>query len=278
MAILFILGTYSLCEGIERQKMSISAVKSSDVAFEGKKSKNVENENKSSKEKHKIINTITKPVKDSFHKSYGEDAKPSASLVADFAADKILKFGMLTLGSVVLFAKMKNSTNGMTQAVKKAMKDKSGGVAKKISSVMREIKNNNATFITSANESLEAAKEAGGVTSFVKKTAKNIFKPKETFNTNGKLGKAISRVFGDKSEKVMGALRKVGVSGGSDLLDTAIATGATVVVGTGLNNVTDEVTKSDNKDLAVKNKLANIAESVETVGKLANAVDFVSGF
>lgn len=269
---------------------SVDSINSNNITFSGKtkvaKSKKAKGEKKV--KTGALKNLITKPVKDSFHKAYGEDVKPTASLVADFTADKVLKLGMLTVGTVVLFSKMKSSTNGLTNAVKKAVKEHEG-LGKKIGSVINDIKNNNADFVKATRNAMEDAanrtkngeiaqtiEQAGGVKNFVKKAAKNIFKPKEAFNAEGKLGKLIKNVAGEKNApKVMEKLRKVGISGGADLVDTAAAVGATAAVGSGLYSVTNEVTDADNAELAKKSRVQNIVNSINTVEKLANASKFV---
>lgn len=265
----------------------IDSIKLNNITFSGKKKvRSAEKEQDIDNKGLKQI--IFKPVKDKFVKAYGEDAKPTAPLIADFAADNIIKLGVLTAGTVVLFSKMKSTTNGLTKAVREAVKTHQG-LGKKVGDVVNQVKKNNAEFVISTRkaaenaakkgadgELLQSVNESGGVKTFVKSTLKNMFKPKETFNADGKLGKIIKGVVGEKKAPVvMDKLRKVGISGGSDLIDTTAAVAATGIFGSGLNNITNEVTSSDNEKLAAKSKVQTIRNSIDTIESLARAGEII---
>ena len=257
--------------------LNVNTVKSNNLTFSGKEKV----KKTKTKKKQGLSYTLTKPVRDSFHKAYGKHAKPSPALVADFIADNIIKIGILTVGTVLLFAKMKNATNGLTNAVKKAAKEEKG-LGKKVAEVFGQIKENNADFVKKTRDALKAAQnfgetgtadkalneveQAGGLKNFLK----NIFKPKDSFNESGLLGRTIKKVAGDKKAPVvMEKLKQVGISGGSDVIDTVAALSGTAAIGSGLNNVAKEVTEADNRELAQKNDSKHVIKSIGTVSKLA---------
>ena len=250
--------------------MSVEAIKSANIGFEGKKAK------KETK-KNGFAKAITKPIKDDFKKTY-DGAKPTPALIADYSADKLIKGAVATLGMVFLFAKAKNMTNGLTAAARKSFHGTSGFGAK-LGEITAAIKKNNADFVTKGQE-IAAEAKAEGVTIKDKiiKIGKNIAKSKEgitEFNHEGKLGKAVQKVFGKNAVKVENGLLKAGIAGGSDLVDTAVAATATAIAGSGLLNVTDEVTKADNDDLAKSSTKQHIRESLKTVGKLAETAQLL---
>ena len=257
--------------------LNVDSIKPNNLAFNGKeKVKKPKSENKKG-----IGYTLTKPVRDSFHKAYGKHVKVTPALVADFIADNIIKIGIVTVGTVLLFAKMKSATNGLTSAVRKAAKE-DHGLGKKFTEVIGQIKENNADFVKktreavrqagnfsetgAADKTLNEVQKAGGLKSFIK----NVFKPKEAFNESGLLGRAIKKVAGEKKAPVvMEKLAQAGIAGGSDVLDTAVAVGATATVGSGLINIAKDVTEADNKKLAKESGSKHVVKSIGKISKLA---------
>jgi len=245
--------------------MSIDAIHSSNISFSGKAKKADKKA-----EKHGFTQKLAQPIKDSFHKKYGDDAEATPKLVADFAADKLIKAAVVGLGMAVVFKKMKASTNGLTQALQDARKSQdTKGIKDIITKTVETVKSNNKKAVTETGESILGSlkKDGCSVADGVKGTLKSIFKSKDGFDAKSKLGKFTKKVFGNKAEKVNGLFRKAGIANEKDLLDTAAAVGATAAVTKGLNEAADDVTTADDAKLAesstlgqIKKKAAKIAE------------------
>ncbi len=258
--------------------MSIEAINSTNVNF-GKSEKN-----EATVQKMNFSTKLTQPIKDDFHRAYGEDAKPNTKLVADYAADKVVKFGVFTLGTLLLFAKSKKMTNGLTKAIRENFSNigkkvegnvEKIGLGKRIGNIIKEVKNNNTAKVEGEQVLSEIKQEGGSILGWIKKTGKSIIKPKDSFDAESGLGKVTTKLFKGKAKSVQEFLRKAGISNGKDLADTAAAVGATAIASTGLNNIADDVTKSDNEELANKSRLERVSNAMDTVEKLADLATIV---
>lgn len=113
---------------------------------------------------------ITQPIQDEFHKAYGEDAKATPSLVADFVSDNLIKVGVAVAGGAAILAKARKSTSGLTEALKAGVKKVSSnadnaeklGAFKKATEAfkgaMAEMKKTN---LKKAEEAVKATAEGG---------------------------------------------------------------------------------------------------------------------
>lgn len=247
--------------------MSIDAIHSSNISFNGETKKAEKSHRKA--EKHSFTQKLAQPIKDSFHKKYGDDAEATPKLVADFAADKLIKAAVVGLGMAVVFKKMRTSTNGLTEAIKSQDKKNIKNIATTVIDTIKQNKAANAASLKESGDSiLKSFKKDGcSVMDGVKGTLKSVFKTKDHFDADSKLGKLTKKTLGDKAEKVNNLFRKAGIANEKDLLDTAVAVGATAAVTKGLNEVTDDVTTSDDAKLAesstlsqIKKKAAKLAE------------------
>lgn len=217
---------------------------------------------------------LTQPVKDSFHKKYGDDVKPTPKLVADFAADKVVTVAVVGLGTLAAFKKMKGATNGLTKAFTEAKGAKAGKVfAQTIDKVkannreyVKTVKKDGATILKSLQD------ENTSILDGIKGTFQNIFRSKETFDVKSKLGRGITKVFGNKAGKIQDGLKTVGIANGCDLVDTTLAIGATAAASKGLKTASKEVTEADDEKLAGQSRLRNVAKMASTV------VDFAAEF
>lgn len=258
--------------------MSMEAINNTNVSF-GKSEKS-----EATTEKRSLGTKLVQPIKDDFHRAYGEDVKPNTKLVADYTADKVVKLGVFTVGTVLLFAKSKKLTNGLTKAIRdnfsKVGKKVEGsaekiGLGKRIGNIIKQVKSNNSAKVEGQQVINEIKQDGGSILGWIKKTGKSIIKPKETFEVESGLGKLTKKLFKDKAKSVQEFLRKAGISNGKDLADTAAAVGATAVASAGLNNIADDVTKSDNEELANKSRRERVSEAVDAVEKLADLASFV---
>lgn len=225
-----------VCEGKRKITMSgVNAINSSNVSFSGKK--NAEETKKSSKPKQtftsKVANKLAQPVKDSFHKKYGEDAKPTPKLVGDYIVDTALKVAVPVATAVVLFTKMRKNTNGLTEAFKRNMgevsKEANMPVKEKFTKVIKDslaqVKKNNAEKL--AQTVTDTAQEAG-----------------EQVSKKG--------IFARVAEKLREAasVKTNGKFDSNKATDVAISGLITAGASTGAINITEDVVTSDDKDLA----------------------------
>lgn len=258
--------------------MSVEAINSANVNF-GKSEKR-----EAAAEKRGFGTKLTQPIKDDFQRAYGVDAKPNAKLVADYAADKVVKFGVFTIGTLLLFSKSKKITNGLTKAIREnfsnfGKKIEGGaekiGLGKRIGNIVRQVKNNNTANVEGEQVLSEIKQEGGSILGWIKRTGKSIIKPKESFDAESGLGKLTEKLFKGKAKSVQEFFRKAGISNGEDLADTAAAVGATAIASTGLNNIADDVTKSDNEELANKSRRERVSNAMDAVEKLADLATIV---
>ena len=120
----------------------LGAINSSNIAFGSTKvekkedDKGVEITALPVEQKPSIGEKLTQPIRDEFHKAYGEDAKATPSLVADFVSDNLIKVGVAVAGGAAILAKARKSTSGLTEALKAGVKKVSSRALKK-SAAMR---------------------------------------------------------------------------------------------------------------------------------------------
>lgn len=221
---------------------------------------------------------LTEPVKDSFHKKYGDDVKPTPKLVADFAADKVITVAVVGLGTLAAFKKMKGATNGLTKAFTEA-KGANGmkKAGKVVAQTIDQVKANNAAYVETVKKDgatiLKSLQDENtSILDGIKGTFQNIFRSKETFDAKSKLGRGITKVFGNKAGKIQNGLKTVGIANGYDLVDTTLAIGATAAASKGLKTASKEVTEADDEKLAGQSRLRNVAKMASTV------VDFAAEF
>lgn len=254
-----------VCEGKRKITMSgVNAINSSNVSFSGKK--NAEETKQTSKAKQtftsKVANKLAQPVKDSFHKKYGEDAKATPKLVGDYIVDTALKVAVPVATAVVLFTKMRKNTNGLTEAVKQNIKEVSGETLsgkEKISKVVKEslaqVRKNNAI---KAGEALADATGEQAKTGLFSRIATKLKEAASVKSPDGKFdpNKAID----------------VAISG-------AVTAGAT----SGALEVTDAVVTGDDAELAgdaaLKIKINNpkMKDAVDQAGTVLNILAKLDG-
>ena len=284
---------------INSSQVAFSGLKKSKKAQEGREEIEAVTPKKSLPEVLK--EKISEPIVDEFHKAYdGQKATPT--LVADFVADNAVKLGVAVLGGALFFAKSRKATNGLTTALrnnfKEAFQQGEKGVIKKIGqsagairSTITDIKKANFEAAKKAVDLVEDKSKKTGIIDGVKQA---ILKSEDSFaegsklpglidSASARLGKFASKfskkeVDGGKiAEGVKGALLKVGIKDGGSIADTAIATGATYVIGSGANGIASDVTEKDNAQLAKEAKIQHFEQTLSTIQKLADTADMLMG-
>ena len=269
----------------------INTVNVSNVNFKGKDKTEREsnaggiaktgNAKKSSSSKKPLTETLTAPVRDQFKKAYGEDAKATPALVADFISDNIVKIGTLVAGGALIFAKSRKATNGMTKALKDninkfgtATESEKTNILKRSATVVKDtfaqVKANNLADAQSAVR--ETAQK--GEKSIMGTVKDAILKPKDFEQASG-LGKFVDKHFGKYAEQIKTGLGKAGIANGSDLADTAIAGAATAALTGGAHEIADDVTEKDNKELAREAKIQEFENLLNSAEKVADALSMV---
>lgn len=228
---------------------------------------------------------ITQPIQDEFHKAYGEDAKATPSLVADFVSDNLIKVGVAVAGGAAILAKARKSTSGLTEALKAGVKKVSSnadnaeklGAFKKATEAfkgaMAEMKKTN---LKKAEEAVKATAEGGEKIKLGEKIKSAILQPKE-FEEGTKLAGVVDKVFGKHAQTVKNGLGKVGIGNGSDLADTAMAVGSAAAVSAGVNEIADDVTEADNDKLAIQGKIKAFEDTVNAADRLVNTISVLAG-
>lgn len=274
----------------------LGAINSSNIAFGSTKVEEKPGRNKeiidvqaveipAEKKASPVRKFITQPIQDEFHKAYGEDAKATPSLVADFVSDNLIKAGVAVAGGAAILAKARKSTSGLTEALKAGIKKVSSnaddvqktGVFKRFTeafkSVTTEMKRIN---FEKAKEAVEEATESGGKIKLGEKIKSAILQPKE-FKEGTKLAGVVDKVFGKHAQTVKNGLGKVGIGNGSDLADTAIAAGSAAAISAGVNEIADDVTEADNDKLAIRDKIKAFEETVNAADKIADTLSLLAG-
>lgn len=304
-----------VCEGKRKLTMSgVNALNSSNVSFSGseeKSAKKLKVAGKSStpkvksakikkKDDESIGKKLAQPVVDEFKKAYGEDAEATPSLVADFIADNAVKIGVAVAGGALLLAKSRKYTNGFTSALKENLtkarqatsdKEKIGLFKSSIGTIKKtfsDVKSNN---IKDAAAKAEAAAK-NGTSSLTESVKDAILKPTE-FKADSGLGKFIDKAsvrakklaekFGIKmnaetcADSIKKGLGKVGISDGAALADTGIAGAATVILGSGANEIAGDVTGKDNAGLANQARIEKFEKVLNQADKLADTLGMFAG-
>lgn len=259
--------------------MSVALAKISDNNCDIKTKKAQKGAKKQNRAKFNLPQMLTQPVKDSFHKKYGDDVKPTPKLIADFAADKVLTVAVVGLGTLAAFKKMKGATNGLTKAFAEA-KDANGmkKAGKVVADTIKQVKSNNQAYAQTVKKDgatilKSLSDENTSIVDGLKGTAKNIFRSKESFDAESKLGKGITKIFGSKNATgIQNGLKNAGIANGYDLVDTTLAVGATAMASKGLGTASKEVTEADDEKLANQSKLKAV------VKKASDVADFVIEF
>ena len=265
----------------------LNAINSSNIAFGSTKvekkedDKGVEIAALPVDEKPSIGEKLTQPIRDEFHKAYGDDAKATPSLVADFISDNIIKIGVAVAGGAAILARARKSTGGLTEALKagvqKVKGDDSLNAIKKVTGTLKgtmdEMKKLN---LKKAQDAVEATAKSGEKIGLMTRVKDAILQPKE-FQEGTKLAGVVDRVFGKHAKTVKGALGKVGIATGSDMAGTAIALGAAGAASAGANEIGDDVTEGDNDKLALQSRIQSFENAVKAADKLANTVSLLAG-
>ena len=264
----------------------LGAINASNITFQGSKEAKETHKKPAERtaDKPKLMDKLTQPVKDEFKKAYGEDAEATPSLVADFVSDNVVKLGVLVAGGALLLAKSRKATNGLTEALKDninkfksaATEGEKAGIFKKTVDTLKgtfsQVKANN---LKQATESAKEAAESGSKT--IRKTVEEaVLRPKQ-FEEGTKLAGFIDKHCGKHAAKVKEALGKIGIGNGSDLADTAMAGAATVALGSGVNDITGDVTEKDNNALAHQAKVQKFESLLNTASKLADTANMIAG-
>lgn len=152
-----------MCELKRKNNMSgVNNINSSNVYFQGKK--NTEEAKKGEKIKHaasKIGSIVTKPVRDSFTKKYGEGTKPNSKNVADFIGDTIVKVAFpLAVGAFALI-KTRKIMNGFTKAFKQNASDLAKTTEEAAMKAQEEAKKAIKAAVVTAREEAEKAGKTG---------------------------------------------------------------------------------------------------------------------
>ena len=269
----------------------LGAINSSNIAFGSTKvekkedDKGVEITALPVEQKPSIGEKLIQPIRDEFHKAYGEDAKATPSLVADFVSDNLIKVGVAVAGGAAILAKARKSTSGLTEALKAGVKKVSSNAdnAEKLSAfkkateafkgAMAEMKKTN---LKKAEEAVKATAEGGEKIKLGEKIKSAILQPKE-FEEGTKLAGVVDKVFGKHAQTVKNALGKVGIGNGSDLADTAMAVGSAAAVSAGVNEIADDVTEADNDKLAIQGKIKAFEDTVNAADRLVNTISVLAG-
>lgn len=274
----------------------LGAINSSNIAFGSTKVEEKPGRNKeiidvqavevpAEKKASPVKKFITQPIQDEFHKAYGEDAKATPSLVADFVSDNLIKVGVAVAGGAAILAKARKSTSGLTEALKAGVKKVSSNAdnAEKLSAfkkateafkgAMAEMRKTN---LKKAEEAVKATAEGGVKIKLGRKIKSAILQPKE-FEEGTKLAGIVDKVFGKHAQTVKNGLGKVGIGNGSDLADTAMAVGSTVAVSAGVNEIADDVTEADNDKLAIQGKIKAFEDTVNAADRLVNTISVLAG-
>ena len=198
----------------------LGAINSSNIAFGSTKvekkedDKGVEITALPVEQKPSIGEKLTQPIRDEFHKAYGEDAKATPSLVADFVSDNLIKVGVAVAGGAAILAKARKSTSGLTEALKAGVKKVSSNAdnAEKLSAfkkateafkgAMAEMKKTN---LKKAEEAVKATAEGGEKIKLGEKIKSAILQPKE-FEEGTKLAGVVDKVFGKHAQTVKNGL------------------------------------------------------------------------
>lgn len=269
----------------------INAVNASNVNFKGKDKterksntgeiSETDNSKKSRSARKPLKETLTAPVRDQFKKAYGEDAKATPSLVADFISDNAIKIGTLVAGGALIFAKSRKATNGMTKALREnigkfgtAAEGEKTNILKRSVTVVKDafaqVKANN--LADAQKTASEAARK--GEKSIMGTVKDAVLKPKEFDQASG-LGKFVDKHLGKNAEQAKKFLGKAGIANGSDLADTAIAGAATAALTGGAHEIAGDVTEKDNKELAREAKIQEFENLLNSADKFADALSMV---